>query len=218
MNTRLCIAAKVSAFVLLCVAGVSAQTKPSCTYFTVVSWDNLNQVTAGLSAADVKWFQKAFAKKFPAICYAEPEVAVPIVFFITVAPDFSHGTRVVNERSTQTKPVSGTITGQGGNTSQVSGAEEKTRIRSTAVPNSVEYGIYTLSLARRRTGGTFDVAHTFQQEGVYTSPDGNRLRGKGEHPIHSVIEEAIKWMNAGGLTDPKQSASQPPEPAEKVKP
>ena len=124
----------------------------------------------------------------------------------------------MNQPSTQTKPVSGTIPDQRGNSSQVSGAEEKTTTGSTAVPNSVEYGIYTLSLARRRTGGTFDVAHTFQQEGVYTSPDGNRLRGKGEHPIHSVIEEAIKWMNAGGLTDPKQSVFQPAEPAEKVKP
>jgi hypothetical protein len=200
------------------VAGVSAQTKPPCTYFTVVSWDQLNEVALGLSAADVKWFQKKFAKKFPTICYAEPEFAVPIVFFITVAPRVSQGMRVVNQTSTQTKPVSGTITDQEGNTSQASGAEGKTTTRSTAVPNSVEYGIYTLSLARRLTGGTFDVAHTFQKEGLFNSLDGNRLGGKAEYPIHTVIEEAIKWMNAGGLTEPKQSAFQPAEPAEKVKP
>jgi len=211
-------AAKLSAFVLLCEAGVSAQTKPSCTYFTVVSWDKLNDVTLGLSAADVKWFQKTFAKKFPTICYAEPVLAVPIVFFITVAPQVSHGTGVVNQTSTQTKPVSGTITDQDGNASQASGAEGTTTTRSTTVPNSVEYGIYTLSLARRLSDGKFDVTHTFQQEGHTNSPNENQRAGKGDHPIHAVIEEAIKWMNAGGLTDPKQSVFQPTEPAEKVKP
>jgi hypothetical protein len=218
VNTRLCIAAKLSAFVLLCEAGVSAQTKPSCTYFTVVSWDKFNEVTRGLSAADVKWFQKTFAKKFPTICYAEPALAVPIVFFITVAPDVSHGTRAVNQASTQTKPVSGTITGQDGNTSQASGAEETTTTRSTAVSRSAEYGIYTLSLGRRLSDGTFDVAQTFQQKGFYSSPDGNPPGGKRDRSIHTLIEEAIKWMNASGLTDPKQSVFQPAEPAETVKP
>jgi hypothetical protein len=184
----------------------------------VVSWDKFNEVTLGLSAADVNWFQKKFAKKFPAICYADPALAAPIVFFITVAPHVSPGTRVVNQTSMQTKPVSGTITDQDGNASQVSGAEEKTTTRSTAVPNSVEYGIYTLSLGRRLSGGTFDVAHTFQQEGLYNSLHGNRLGSKGGNAIHTVIKEAIEWMNAGGLTDPKQSVFQSAEPAEKVKP
>jgi len=218
VNTRLCIAAKVSAFVLLCVAGVSAQTKPSCIYFTVVSWDKLDEVTLGLSAADVKWFQKTIAKKFPTICYAEPALAVPIVFFITVAPQVSHGTQVVDQISTQTKPVSGTGTDQAGNASQASGGEVATTTRSTAVPYSDEYGIYTLSLGRRLSGGKFDVAHTFQQKGLYNTLSGAPLGGKGHNAFHTVIEEAVKWMKAGGLTDPKQSASQPPEPAEKVKP
>jgi hypothetical protein len=210
-------AAKLSAFFLLCVAGVSAQTIPSCSYFTVVSWDNLNNFTQGLSAADVKWFQKTFAKKFPTICYAEPTLTVPIVFFITVAPDVHHGTRVVNKTSTQTKPVSETITDQHGNTSQISGTEDTT-ISSTAVPNSVEYWIYTLSLARRLIDGTFDVVHTFQQSGRYKPPNGTPLGDKGHRGVHTVIEEAVKWMNAGGLTDPLQSVSQPPELSEKVKP
>ena len=215
MNTRLCMAAKLSAFVLLCAAGVSAQTNPSCRYFTVVSWDNLNNFTQGLSSADVKWFQKAFAKKFPSICYAEPTLRVPIVFFITVAPDDHHGTRVVNQTSTQTKPVSGTITDQDGNTSQISGTEDTT-ISATAIPY-VEYWIYTLSLARRLIGGTFDVVHTFQQRGRYNTLNGIPRGDKGHRPIHAVIEEAVKWMNVGGLTDPLQSVSQPAEPSEKVK-
>ncbi len=216
MNTRLCMAAKLSAFVLLCVASVSAQTNPSCRYFTVVSWDNLNNFTQGLSFADVKWFQKAFAKKFPSICYAEPTLRVPIVFFITVAPDVHHGTRAVNQASTQTKPVSGTITDHDGNTSQIS-RTEGTTISSPAVP-SVEYWIYTLSLARHLIDGTFDVVHTFQQRGRYNTLNGIPLGDKGHRPVHTVIEEAVKWMNAGGLTDPLQSVSQPAEPSEKVKP
>jgi len=104
VNTRMCMAAILSACVVLCVEGVSAQTNPSCKYFTVVSWDNLNNVTLGLSAEDVKWFQKTFSKKFPDICYAEPALTVPIVFFITVAPDVYHAAPAVNQICTQTNP------------------------------------------------------------------------------------------------------------------
>jgi len=175
----------------------------------VVSWDKLNNVTIGLSAADVKWFQKTFAKKFPTVCYVEPTLTVPIVFFITIAPDDSRGTRVANQTSTQTKPVSGTINDHDGNPSQISGKEETTTKSSTAVPHSDEYGIYTLSLARRLSGGKFDEVHKFQQKGLYNTLSGAPLGGKGHNAFHTVIEEAVKWMKAGELTDTKQSAFQP---------
>ncbi len=42
------------------------KAKTSCAYFTVVTRDKLNNVKQGLSPADVKWFQKSFAKKYPA--------------------------------------------------------------------------------------------------------------------------------------------------------
>src|SRR5260370_10907131 len=134
VNTRMCMAAILSACVVLCVEGVSAQTNPSCKYFTVVSWDNLNNVTLGLSAEDVKWFQKTFSKKFPDICYAEPALTVPIVFFITVAPDVYHAAPAVNQICTQTNPGGGNITGQDRNTSSIIGTVDTTTSSTAVAP------------------------------------------------------------------------------------
>lgn len=184
----------------------TAQTNPSCTYFTVVTKDKLDNIKQGLSADDVNWFQKSFAKKYPNVCYADPAETVPIVFYITVTPDVYHGTRVVNQTSTHSDPVSGTITDDGGNTARVSGTVETTSTSSTAVPYSVEYGIFTLSVERRKNDGQFDVVHRFQQKGLYRVLYGIPLGGRGHHPVHAVIEDAAKWVNSGGLTDPRQSA------------
>ncbi len=94
---------------------------------------------------------------------------------------------------------------QSGNISQVRGTEETTTTSSTAVPYSVQYGIFTLSVERKRSDGRFDVLHRFQQNGLYKALYGIPLGGKGHHPVHTVVEEATKWINNGGLTDPKQS-------------
>lgn len=108
------------------------RSSPSCTLFTVVTRDKLNNVKQGISADDAKWVQKTFPKKYSGVCYAEPAPTVPIVFYITVTPDVYHGTRVVNQTSTHSDPVSGTVTDQEGNTSQVSGNVESTTTSSTA--------------------------------------------------------------------------------------
>ncbi len=176
---------------------------PSCAYFTVVSRDKLNNVKEGLSAEDVQWFQKKVAKKYPGVCYADPAPTIPVVFYISVTPDTYHGTRVVNNTSTQSDPVNGTVTDQSGNTSQVNGTVETTTTSSTAVPYSFEYGIFTLSVERKRNDGKFDVLHKFQQKGIYNTLYGIPLGGKGHHPAHAVIEDAVKWVNDGGLTDAK---------------
>jgi hypothetical protein len=96
------------------------------------------------------------------------------------------------------------VTDQNGDTSQVNGTVETTTTSSTAVPYSVPYGVYTLSVERRRSDGKFDVAHRFQQRGLYNTLYGIPLGGKGHHPVHTVIEDAAKWINGGGLSDPLQ--------------
>ena len=194
----------LAALSVLSVISTSAQPKPSCTYFTVVAKDKLNNVKQGLSADDVKWFRQKVEKRYPGVCYAEPAPTVQVVFFITVTPDVYHGTRVVNHTSTRSDPVSGTVTDQNGDTSQVNGTVETTTTSSTAVPYSVPYGVYTLSVERRRSDGKFDVAHRFQQRGLYNTLYGIPLGGKGHHPVHTVIEDAAKWINGGGLSDPLQ--------------
>lgn len=180
------------------------QSKSSCIYFTVVMKDTLNNIKQGLSADNAKWFQKTFAKKYPDICYADPAPTVPVVFYITVTPDVYHGTRIVHDTSTHSDPVSGTVTEQDGSTSQVNGTVQTTTTSSTAVPYSVDYGIFTLFVERRRSDGELEVTHTFQQKGLYTTLYGIPLGGKGHHPVHTVITDAVKWLNDGGLKDPRQ--------------
>jgi hypothetical protein len=178
---------------------------PGCTYFTVVTQDKLNNIKQGLSPDDVKWFHKEIAEKYPGVCYAAPAPTVPVVFYVTVTPDVYHGARVENDTSTHDSPVRGTVTDQDGNTSQVDGTVETTTTTSTAVPYSVDYGIYTLSVERRRSDGKFDVAHRFQQKGLYNALFGViPLGGKGYHPLHTVIEDAAKRINSGGLLDQMQ--------------
>ena len=196
--------------------GSIAQTKPSCTAFTVVTQDKLGNIKEGLSPDDVNWFQKKVATKYPGVCYVYPAPTVAIVFYITVTPDTYHGTRVVQNTSTQTTPVTGTITDENGNTSQISGTEQTTSTSSTAVPYSFEYGIFTLAVEQRRGDGKFDVLHRFQQKGLYNTLGGIiPLGGKGHHPVHTVVEDAAKWINDGGLNDSKESVFQTAEPAPK---
>jgi len=205
----------LGASLLLCVAAATAQSKPACAQFTIVSQDTLNNVTQGLSADDVRWFERELAKKYPGACYAEPGSAVPVVFYITETAAVHRGTRVVNQTFTQSIPISGTVTDQHTNTSDIDATAYATTTSSTAVPYSFAYGIYTLVVERRVNGGKFELAHTFQQKGLYKTLDGIPLGGRGHHPAHAVIEDAVKWLNAGGLTDPNQSVFQPPQPTEK---
>ena len=206
--------ATLAAFFVLCVTSASAQSKPSCNNFTVVTVDRLKNVKQGLSDNDARWFQKKIAKKYPDLCYAAPAETVPIVFFITVTPDVYHGTRVVQSESTHADPVSGTVTNQDGSTSQVNGTVQTTTTSSTAVPYSVEYGIFTLSVERWGSDGKLAVAHRFQQKGLYNTLYGIPLGGKGHHPVHTVIEDAAKWVHGGGLADPMQGALAPDQAAQ----
>jgi hypothetical protein len=200
--------------ILLCAAVLAASAKdkpaiPCQVYFNVVTQDRLKNVSQGLSAENAEWFQKKMTKKYPGACYAEPTHLAPVVFFITIKPDTYHGTRIVNNTSTASNPVNGTITDEDGNTSEVSGTVETTTTSSTAVPYSFEYGVFTLTVERRRSDGGFDTLQTFQQKGIYNTLYGIPLGGKGHHPVHAVIEDATKWVNGGGLADQRQSSIQP---------
>ena len=190
-------------------AASTAQTPSACIPFTVVTQDKLKNVKEGLSPDDAKWFREKMAKKYPGVCYADPTPTASTVFYITITPDTYNGTRIVNQTSTQATPVSGTITDQNGNVSQVNGTEQTTTTSSTAVPYSFEYGIFTLTVQSRRSDGTFEVVQTFQQKGIYNTLYGIPLGGRGHHPAHAVIEDAVKWVNSGGLADQRQRSTQP---------
>jgi len=183
------------------------QDTKRCVYFSVVTQDALGNVKQGLSPSNVKWFQESVERKYPNACYVDPSPSVPVVFYVTVTPDTYQGTRIVRSTSRQSNPVTGTVTDQSGNQSQVEGTVETTTTSSTAVPYSFEYGIFTLAVERRGADGKFAVLHRFQQKGIYQTLYGIPLGGKGHHPLHAVIEDAAQWVNSGGMTDPRQGAS-----------
>jgi hypothetical protein len=72
---------------------------------------------------------------------------------------------------------------------------------------SVDYGIYTLLVEGQQSEGKFKILQTFQQKGVYSTYYVIPLGGRGHHPVHAVIEDAVKWLSAGGLTDPNQNSN-----------
>ena len=57
-----------------------------------------------------------------------------VAFYVTVTPDTYHGTRVVENNSTQSNQVTGTITDESGNQSQVQGTVKTTTTSSKAIP------------------------------------------------------------------------------------
>ena len=219
MKARMLFCVLVTAIYLTFVLPVSAQSN-SCTSFTVIVEDRLHNVNQGLSSDDLKWWDK-LAKKYPAACYVSPGPNIPVVFYIRVTPDTYHGTRVITDTDTQTSPIRGTVTDQNGNDSDIRATVETTTTTSTAVPYSFEYGIFTLSVQLKQHDGSYLVLHTFQQKGLYYTYMYIPLGGRGHHPAHAVIEDAAKWVNSGGLTNPNQgslvsAASAPANPPQTV--
>ncbi len=196
---------KYLALLLISCIPLSAETSRSCIQFSVVMQDTLKNLKQGLSPDDQKWFREKVEKKNPSVCYVDPAPSVSLVFVIIVTPDTYHGTRVVTNTSTNSNPTNGTITDQDGNTATYSGTQETTSTTSTAVPYSFEYGIYTLSVERQQSDGSYVVLHRFQQRGIYHTLYGIPLGGKGHHPLTRSLRRLrngsirAAWLKQRGL-------------------
>jgi hypothetical protein len=188
--------------------GAAAKNKdngrpPCATTYAVIQEDKLGNVQQGISKSkDLKWADKDLEKKYPDVCYAAPDPSVKTVFVITVAPATYNGTRFVT--TTDTTPTSGTVTDTSG---QQVGTYEgtQTSTSSTAVPYSFEYGKFMLTVETFDADGKPVVRRRFQQNGIYRTMYGVPLGGRGHHPAKALIEDAVKWIHAGGLDDPLQS-------------
>jgi hypothetical protein len=188
--------------------GAAAKNKdngrpPCATTYSVIQEDKLGNVQQGISKSkDLKWADKDLEKKYPDVCYAAPDPSVKTVFVITVAPATYNGTRVVT--TTDTTPTSGTVTDTSG---QQVGTYEgtQTSTSSTAVPYSFEYGKFMLTVETFGADGKPVVRRRFQQNGIYRTIYGVPLGGRGHHPAKALIEDAVKWIHAGGLDDRLQS-------------
>jgi hypothetical protein len=180
---------------------------PCQTKFTVIQEDTLKNITQGLTKKQLEWFDNKTQKKYPDVCYVPPAPNVPLVFFIIVTPDVYHGTRVETDRETHDSPVTGTVTNPDGSTSDIDGTVKTTTTSSTAVPYTVHYGIYTLTVETGEGPDKWKVRHRFQQRGLYNTLAGIPLGGKGHHPSRTVIEAAMKWIHEGGLNNPLETVA-----------
>lgn len=183
------------------VGSAFSQTQDCKARFSVVWKDPLNNVKQGFSPDDLKWFQKKMTKKYPDVCYDSG--AAPVVFYVAAKGSTYHGTRVVS--STNSNPVNGTITDQDGNTSTVSGTVDTTT--ESTVPYSVAYQDMILSVETAEPDGTWKVRHNFAHNTLGRAFYGVKVSNR--HPNQELIEQALKWVHDGGLTDPKQSVLAP---------
>lgn len=185
---------KVLALVVLLFSSglVFCQQSACVVNYAVATQDTLKNLKWSLSPKDTEWANKLL-KKYPGVCYTNSTVQAHAILFITVTPDTYHGTRTVTETSTTTSDSDSTK-----NSSTTSSHQE---------PYSVDYGIYTLLVEKMLPNGTLITLQTFQQKGLYNQIYGIPLGGKGHHPAHAFIEDAVKWLSAGGLSDPNQSSN-----------
>ena len=185
---------------------------PCATTYSVIQEDKLGNVQQGMSnPKNVKWASKDLEKKYPDVCYAAPDPSVKTVFVITVVPATYHGTRVVTNTQTHETPTSGTVTDTtpgsstyGQQVGTYSGTETTTTTSSAAVPYSFEYGKFMLTVETLGNDGKPIARRRFEQNGIYNTMYGIPLGGRGHHPAKALVEDAVKWIHAGGLDDPTQ--------------
>jgi hypothetical protein len=178
--------------VLLCFPSL-AFCQPICTVnYAVVTQDTLKNLKFGLSPKDVEW-ANGLQKKYPGVCYTSDNARAHVVLFIGETPDTYHGTQTVTDTATTTSQTDSTVH------YDTSSTHEE--------PYSLDYGIFTLVVERAHPDGSVTVLQTFQQKGLYRQIYGIPLEKRGHHPAHAVIEDAVKWLSAGGLTDPNQGSN-----------
>jgi hypothetical protein len=154
--------------------------------FAVVVRDELNNVRQGVGPKTLEWLQKKMVKKYPEVCYT-PDVS-PLVFFVSSTPAVYHGTTTTTNNGTISEPGGGVI------------ANTQTQ---QAVPYEVGYQKVYLSIETKDQNGEWHVAHNFLGKTLHPTLYG--LCTRNCHPEQKLLEDAIKWLHDGGLTDPKQT-------------
>jgi hypothetical protein len=187
----LALAVMLSSFLAFCQQPTTPP--PGCVVtFSVATQDSLKNLKLGLLPKDVEWVNK-LQTKYPGVCYIGPNSTPHAMLLITVTPDTYHGERTVTDTSTTTSETDSTV--------------HYTTSSEHQEPYSVEYGIYTLMVERIHPDGSLTTLQTFQQKGLYYQIYNVPLGGRGHHPAHAVIEDAVKWLSAGGLSDPTQGSN-----------
>lgn len=198
----------VTIFLLLASAAFAQSPSPCKVTFDVVTKDDLNNYKQGLSPKAHEWFQKKMRKKYPDICYSQD--AVPIVLFFSAKPATYHGVHTYSTTTTQSNPVQGTVTDTtpgsptyGQEVGQVSGSIDTTSTTEHAVPYDVDYDMLFVSIEEAQSDGTWKVRHNFSGKTLHPTLYGFCTRNC--HPTYALIEDAVRWLHEGGLSDVRQA-------------
>lgn len=160
---------------------------------------------------DAQNWLKKMAKKYPDVCYVPANAQETVEFVIVTNRSIYHGTSVETRSSptSSSSTTTGTVTDDEGNTASVDAQTDTTGTTSSsvAVPYETPYNILTLTVERKKPDGHFEPLRRFQMNSLHPVVYGISF-GKGKHPIANVMEEAIKWIHEGGLSNPAQSIVQ----------
>jgi hypothetical protein len=170
--------------------------EPCKIQFTVVQVDALGNVQQGISAATRKELDKKLGKKYPGICYAEPSESVELVFYM----DFSQkGTYHGSETRTSSTPIVDWTPG-----SSTYGQTVATMQSQSSTPVEFDYPICRLTIEHLENGKATPL-HVVSRDGLCPTYAGFCVANR--HPWLGAIEDAVKWIAAGGLNDPLQSVA-----------
>jgi hypothetical protein len=184
--------------------------RPCAVPFTYIFSDSVGNVHKGLSSKDAKWFAEKVSKKYPEVCYVQPEqwanLARPTYAFF-VNEQIEHGVtyETATKTSTQDVPLSGTVKDEDGETvGRIEGTTTQTTTTRTTTPREITKRVDGLRLEAMQSDGSWKVFHVFPF----------KIRGKQEFwglPVsqqRNLLEDAAKWIHEGGLTDSRQTVLQ----------
>lgn len=177
----------VCAYLVLCTEVVLASPKPApvCRVtFSVAYLDRLNNLNAGIPAANLRDIQKRLSE-LGDVCYS-PDPKADLVFFIHTTPAVYHGTHVYTGNSSSAAAA----TNSDGSAAAAAASSSST----TAVPYTVDYSVFILDIEVPQADGTFKILRTLDQKGLYHTIYGIGY-GKGKHPIPNVIEAGARWLH-----------------------
>jgi len=191
--------------VAIAPAAVAKKLEQTCTVkFAFAYTDRLDNDYRGIQGKQLKQVEQK-VRKYGDVCYTVDDSIADYIFYVHTKPAVYHGVRTTSSTSTNTSsnPVSGTITDEDGNRSNISGTVDTTTTTTStsSVPYQVDYSLFILDImvpVRGPERTTYTRLHTLDQKGLYNTIYGIGY-GKGKNPIVNVIDAAAKWLHENNL-------------------
>jgi hypothetical protein len=172
--------------------------------FAVVRKDEAGDLLNGFRPKTLEWFEKKMVKKYPGVCYSEDAANATVVLFFSAIPAVYHGVRTISTTDTSSSPVNGSITDNNGQqVGTIDGTVATTTTTTSHVPYELDYERLHLAIEYKFSDGWKPV-ESFDGKTLHPTLYGFCTRNC--HPNNSMIEDAIKYLQASGLKTPRVAA------------